>query len=121
MIEFLALAVIVTMIILFMKSNKNARNSDAVLWHHKLNSWIILNLSSLNAYLFIIIVLFFAIYGWNIGRWYMTQNGEIIGLLLGAVFGFVIGFIYCGLFSIILTLSKDISRIANCREEKKNN
>ena len=120
MIEFLVLAVIVTMIILFMKSNKNARNSDAVLWHHKLNSWIILNLSSLNAYLFIIIVLFFAIYGWNIGR-NMTQNGEIIGLLLGAVFGFVIGFIYCGLFSIILTLSKDISRIANCREEKKNN
>jgi hypothetical protein len=103
-----------------MSNEKERKSPQTVLWHHKLNSWIVLNLSSLNAFLFIIIVLFFAIYGLNIGR-NMEPQREIIGLLLGTVFGCAIGFIYCGLFSIILTLSKDLSRIAKSLEERGKN
>ena len=116
MLEFLVLAVVACMVILFIKTNRQAKNSEAVLWHHKLNSWIILNLSSLNAYMFIIIVLFCAFYGSYFGGYSGLGMGEVVGFLIGIVFGCIIGFIYCGLFSLILTLSKDISRIATSLE-----
>jgi len=96
----------------------NESKKKTILWHHRLNSWIILNLSSLNAYLFFIIVLFCAIFSSAIATFSKVDLGAFSGFLLGAIGGCMIGFIYCGFFSIVITLSKDISRIANSLEEK---
>ena len=114
----------------------NSKSNQKVHWHHRLNSWIILNLSFLNACLFFVIVLTCALFGAFAGSQASTTLAGLssgsgmsqgfgisgvegaIGFLVGAIVGCLVGFIYCGLFSILLTLSKDISRIAYSLEKE---
>ena len=84
-------------------------------WHDHLNRWLVTNLSAMNAWAFIIITIGCALIG---GLAYNEFNPEYaaIGVVLGLSIGAAIGLVYCGLFAIVLTASKDLNRIARALE-----
>ena len=84
-------------------------------WHEKVNAWIVVNLSALNAFMFLLILLACTVTGGIFGNNY---DQVAVGFIFGAVTGFSIGFVYCGLFAIVLTASKDLSRIATAQENQ---
>ena len=96
------------------RASKKSYNSN---WYHIVNRWLVDNLAALNAIVFFLAILAFAISFASQGR-----GGQVLlFLIIGAIAGALVGMIYCGLFAIILSYSKDISRIADALEKRNSN
>ena len=85
-------------------------------WHEEINKWIVSNLSLLNAYAFFIIWIFGTISTMVVlGKLGMES---FLAFLLAVTSSMIVGFMYCGVFAIILSVCKDLSRIADSAEKR---
>ena len=93
----------------FQRSNSTVGSN--LNWHDNLNNWLVASLARLNACAFLLITTFCTLIG---AIWIADYDESYLplGIILGLTIGFGIGLVYCGLFAIVLTASKDLNRIA---------
>ena len=103
----LVLPLLAIAILLFVINRPKTDADKSIEWHYKLNNWIVKNLSLINAFTFISIVVFSSYIGGNV------IDNQWVGILLGFIVGLIFGCLNCGILSIILTSSKNLRHIAN--------
>ncbi len=93
----------------FQRSNSKA--GSKLNWHDNLNSWLVASLARLNACAFLLITTFCTLIG---AAWIADYDESYLplGIIVGFTIGLGIGLVYCGLFAIVLTATKDLNRIA---------
>ena len=98
------------------EQQSSSKETKALKWHEEINKWIVSNLSLLNAYAFFIIWIFGTIL---FTATYAQMGAEpFVAFLIGFGICALLGFIYCGVFAIILSICKDLSRIADSAEKR---
>tara|TARA_Y100000589_G_scaffold322275_1_gene354941 strand:- start:1987 stop:2349 length:363 start_codon:yes stop_codon:yes gene_type:complete len=96
-------------------SSGRLRNANAN-WYHIINRWLVENLAALNAFFFLLILIAVTIFVMDISD-RSIPNG-FARFLLGVVAGTGTGIVYCGLFALVLTFCRDITRIATALEQQ---
>ena len=97
-------------------SSSASSQTPKVAWYHSINRWLVENLAAFNAAIFLLIIIAGTFYVYAAMR-QMIPN-EFARFLLGLVSGAVAGVFYCGLFAVVLTFSRDVSRIAKALEQQ---
>ncbi|MCH2135299.1 MAG: hypothetical protein MK101_01810 [Phycisphaerales bacterium] len=87
-------------------------------WHHQINRWLVLNISALNAIVFILICLAGIVFAIIVGRQaYRTE--EIALAIVVGVLGFPLaGVLYCGLIALLVEIASQSRRTAELLGER---
>lgn len=88
-------------------------------WHHQINRWLVLNISALNAIVFLLICVAGLLYA----VWGLTQMDYLEAYTFVVVFSGLVGFplagiIYCGLIALLVETASQSRRTAELLDKR---